>query len=177
LVHGDLHTGSVFVRGTAGDPDFSVKAFDAEFACYGPVGFDLGLLWANMLFAGARAGALGQLDRARSLFATLESSWRRFTERLWRHWPRRRDPAKYPDAFLTGWLAEIARDGFGFAGAEAARRTIGLAKVSDLESLDDPDYQVAGTLMLRFSRALLVERDTLCFEELVGLGTAALTAA
>jgi 5-methylthioribose kinase len=173
LLHGDLHTGSVFVRGpdeNTGDT-LSVKAFDAEFACYGPVGFDLGLLWANMLFAGARAVALGEPDRARSLFGTLASSWQRFTERLWRHWPTRRDPAKYPDSFLTWWLAEIARDSFGFAGCEAARRTIGLAKVSDLESLDDAGYEVAGTLMLRFSRALLVERDTLTFDEIVALGT------
>jgi 5-methylthioribose kinase len=78
---------------------------------------------------------------------------------------------KYPDAFLTHWLAEIARDSFGFAGCEAARRTIGLAKVSDLESLDDAGYKVAGTLMLRFSRALLVHRDTLTFDEIVALGT------
>jgi len=147
-----------------------VKAFDAEFACYGPVGFDLGLLWANMLFAGARAGALGQPDRARSLFATLESSWERFVERLWRHWPARRDPAKYPDAFPAGWLRDIMRDGFGFAGCEAARRVIGLAKVSDLETLDEDAHRVAGTAMLGFSRTLLIDRDTLSFDDVADLG-------
>ena len=151
-----------------------MKAFDAEFACYGPVGFDLGLLWANMLFAGARAGALGQPDRARSLFATLESSWERFVERLWRHWPARRDPAKYPDAFLAGWLREIMQDSFGFAGCEAARRVIGLAKVSDLETLDEDAYRVAGTAMLGFSRTLLIDRDTLSFDDVVDLGRSGL---
>jgi len=59
LLHGDLHSGSVFVRGD-GD-DLSVKAFDSEFACYGPVGVDLGMMWANMAFAACRAGALGDL--------------------------------------------------------------------------------------------------------------------
>jgi len=182
LLHGDLHTGSVFVRGDCGGRGggvgpgggagsgaggLSVKAFDSEFACYGPVGFDLGLLWANMLFAGTRAAALGELDRARSLFGTVESSWRRFVARMWQRWPDRRSPAKYPDSYLAGWLPEILRDAFGFAGCEAARRTIGLAKVSDLETLDDDAYLVAGTAMLRLSRTLLVDRHTLAFDSLV----------
>ncbi|MBO0876651.1 MAG: phosphotransferase, partial [Pseudonocardia sp.] len=164
LLHGDLHTGSVFVRG--GGAGLSVKAFDSEFACYGPVGFDLGLLWANMLFAAARAHALGQPERAAYLADTCESSWRRFRERMVELWPKRRCPERYPDAYLTSWLEVIRRDGLGFAGCEAARRTIGLAKVSDLESLGDDAYALAGATMLRLSRLLLVERDTLSFDTL-----------
>jgi 5-methylthioribose kinase len=168
LVHGDLHTGSVFVRGTAGSPDFSVKAFDAEFACYGPVGFDLGLLWANLLFAGVRAAVLGEPERARSLVKAVPLSWERFCERLTTHWPQRQSPEKYPDPFLGWWLARIRSDSFGFAGCEAARRTIGLAKVSDLESLEDAEYVPAAETMLELSRLLLVERGSLSFEELAG---------
>ncbi|GAA5160159.1 S-methyl-5-thioribose kinase [Pseudonocardia eucalypti] len=167
LLHGDLHSGSVFVRGTEGSPDFSVKAFDPEFAWYGPVGFDLGLLWANMLFAAARAEVLGDHARARDLVATCEITWDRFRTRLRGHWPDRRCPAKYPDAYLTRWLAEIRADALGFAGCEAARRTIGLAKVSDLETLDDPGYARAATAMLRSSRLLLLRRATLGFDQLV----------
>ena len=166
LIHGDLHTGSVFVRGTAGAADFSVKAFDAEFACYGPVGFDLGLLWANLLFAGARADVLGEPERARSLVGAVPSSWERFRDRLTAHWPRRHSPAKYPDSFLGWWLRRIRSDALGFAGCEVARRTIGLAKVSDLESLDDAGYAAVATTMLGLSRLLLVERDALDFERL-----------
>jgi 5-methylthioribose kinase len=171
LVHGDLHTGSVFVRGTAGAPDFSVKAFDAEFACYGPVGFDLGLLWANLLFAGVRATVLGEPERARSLVEAVPRSWERFCARLTAHWPRRQSPASYPDSFLGWWLRRIRSDALGFAGCEAARRTIGLAKVSDLESLDDAAYVPAAGTMLQLSRLLLVERDTLGFERLTRAAT------
>ncbi|HTF52410.1 MAG TPA: S-methyl-5-thioribose kinase [Pseudonocardia sp.] len=172
LLHGDLHTGSVFVRGSGAG--LSVKAFDPEFAWYGPVGFDLGLLWANMLFAGVRAAALGQPDRARSLLRTVECGWTRFAARMWQRWPGRLAPARYPDAFLARWLPEIKRDAFGFAGCEAARRTIGLAKVSDLESLDDREYGIAGAVMLRFSRLLLVDRTTVSFDDLVDLGLSAI---
>lgn len=167
LVHGDLHTGSVFVRGT-GDA-VSVKAFDSEFACYAPIGFDLGMLWANLLFAGTRAAALGEDARADVLFGSVAASWRVFEARFTALWPERRDPAGYPDAFRDGWLRAILRDCFGFAGCEAARRTIGLAKVSDVESLDDAGYRVAASTMLRLSRTLLVDRDTLGTEDVAGL--------
>ncbi|GEL20115.1 S-methyl-5-thioribose kinase [Pseudonocardia asaccharolytica] len=165
LIHGDLHTGSVFVRGSG--TQLSVKTFDAEFACYGPVGFDLGMMWANMFFAGARAAALGRQARAEGLYRTVESSWDTFAARMWQLWPRRRSPEKYPDSFLSGWLRVILQDGFGFAGCEAARRTIGLAKVSDLESLDDDAYTAAATAMLQLGRALLVDRMTMTFDRLL----------
>ncbi len=54
LIHGDLHTGSVMVGGGR------TVAIDPEFAFYGPVGFDLGAIWANAVIAAARAA---QLDR------------------------------------------------------------------------------------------------------------------
>lgn len=166
LVHGDLHTGSVFVRGTAGAADFSVRAFDVEFACYGPVGFDLGLLWANLLFAGVRASVLGEPERAGSLVEEVPRSWERFCGRLTAHWPRRQSPVKYPDSFLAWWLRRIRSDALGFAGCEVARRVIGLAKVSDLESLDDAGYASMAGTMLRLSRLLMVERGSLGFERL-----------
>ena len=45
LVHGDLHTGSVMV--TVDD----TRVIDPEFAFYGPMGFDIGMLLANLLMA------------------------------------------------------------------------------------------------------------------------------
>jgi len=61
------------------------------------------------------------------------------------------------------------RTASGFAGCEAARRVIGLAKVSDLETLDEDAHRVAGTAMLGFSRTLLIDRDTLSFDDVADL--------
>ena len=44
LLHGDLHTGSIFAS------DTETKVIDPEFAFYGPIGFDLGLFIGNLLF-------------------------------------------------------------------------------------------------------------------------------
>ena len=63
LLHGDLHTGSVMVGGRQGAP--VVRVFDPEFSFVGPIGYDLGLYWANALVSEQRARALGLPDRPR----------------------------------------------------------------------------------------------------------------
>ena len=45
LIHGDLHTGSVFIN------QEHTYIFDPEFAFYGPMGYDIGNVIANLLFA------------------------------------------------------------------------------------------------------------------------------
>ena len=45
LLHGDLHTGSLMVT------EASTHAIDAEFACVGPIAFDVGKMVANLLIA------------------------------------------------------------------------------------------------------------------------------
>ena len=51
LIHGDLHSGSIFIK------EDSIKVFDPEFAFFGPMGYDLGNVIAHLLFAGYHAGA------------------------------------------------------------------------------------------------------------------------
>ncbi|XP_071829972.1 methylthioribose kinase-like isoform X2 [Apostichopus japonicus] len=45
LLHGDLHMSSIMTKGRHS------KIIDAEFACIGPAGFDIGILLANYLFS------------------------------------------------------------------------------------------------------------------------------
>jgi 5-methylthioribose kinase len=59
LLHGDLHSGSVMVGERQGA--HVVRVFDPEFSFVGPIGFDLGLYWANALVSEERARALGAL--------------------------------------------------------------------------------------------------------------------
>ena len=48
LLHGDLHTGSIFIN------DTSTKVFDPEFCFYGPMGYDIVNVAANLIFAWRR---------------------------------------------------------------------------------------------------------------------------
>ena len=45
LIHGDLHSGSIFINNER------IKVFDPEFAFYGPMGYDLANVVAHTIFA------------------------------------------------------------------------------------------------------------------------------
>ena len=47
LIHGDLHSGSIFLNRE------STKVLDPEFAFYGPMGYDIGNVIGNLYFAWA----------------------------------------------------------------------------------------------------------------------------
>lgn len=172
LLHGDLHSGSVFVRRAAdagGNPQWSVKTFDPEFSFYGPIGFDLGLLQANLLIAAVRAQVRGDTARAAALLTDVGTAWSAFADRFHALFADRARPSKFSDDFVDGWLADIHADTQAFAGCEMSRRVIGLAKVTDLESLPTQQYVVAATAVLRLTRSLLVDGglpdDALSFSE------------
>jgi 5-methylthioribose kinase len=156
LLHGDLHTGSVFVRPETDGAPRSTRAFDAEFGAYGPLGFDVGMLWGNFVLAAARATALGEDDRAARLLELPAATWTAF-EAQWRGlWPTRTDPRVYGDAVLEDLLARALADATAYAGAEAARRIIGFAKAADVETLPEELRAGAARGALRAARQLLL---------------------
>ncbi|WP_026877426.1 S-methyl-5-thioribose kinase [Jiangella gansuensis] len=160
LIHGDLHTGSVFVRAAGDGLPASVRAFDSEFGFYGPIAFDLGAVWANLLLAAARSTALGDDARAAVLLAELpERLWRAFETELRALWPRRLDPRVWGDDMLELLLAEVRHDAAGYAAAKAVRRIVGFAKVSDIETLDEGPREGAARGVLRAARGLAVLRN------------------
>ena len=170
LVHGDLHTGSVMVS-DGGD----VRVIDPEFAFYGPMGFDVGALLANLwlnAFAqdghgeGAEPFQAWVLEQAQVLWDTFAA---RFAE-LWRSertgdaWPRAlfEDQGQPSEPALEAFLARVQIDALGFAGAKMARRILGLAGVADLETIEPPALRAAcERRSLRLARALVVEREAI----------------
>ncbi len=147
MLHGDLHTGSIMCT------DTETKMIDPEFAMYGPMGFDLGMLIANFLMAyfsqpahrqpddldDYQAWILGLVDE---VAATFEAEFSRL-------WQSERTGMLYPaalfedqdhasDAALRGYLDRIWRDAVGFCGIEMHRRTLSLAHNADFESIEDP---------------------------------------
>ncbi|MEV0482200.1 S-methyl-5-thioribose kinase [Streptomyces sp. NPDC050508] len=150
LLHGDLHTGSVMVGEREGAP--VVRVFDPEFSFVGPVGYDLGLYWANVLVSEERARALGTLsdhgDQLRLSWAAFETEFRRL-------WPTRVDTF-FDDAFLDRFLSRVWTDSVGYAGTEIVRRIIGFAHLTDLTTLPDPVPASRRALLL--GRELIVRR-------------------
>lgn len=157
LIHGDLHTGSIFVADGATP---AAKVFDIEFSFYGPVGFDLGAVFGNILLAQARAHVLDRPEDFRHwLDGIIGETWNAFESEFRALWPSRVDRS-FTDGYLDRWLAETWTDAVGFGAAKAIRRIVGLAKASDIESLPEREHVAAARLVLATATAWLTQRRT-----------------
>ncbi|WP_373288972.1 S-methyl-5-thioribose kinase [Aureimonas endophytica] len=173
LLHGDLHTGSVMV--TEGD----TRVIDPEFAVYGPIAFDIGMLLANFwmsFFAqpGHETGDDREAMRA-YLLGVIDEIWATFREEFARLWHSERHGILYPRSLfedqgdslgseqaLNGVLADIWVDLLGFAGVEIHRRILGLAHNADFETIADPARRASCERpALRFGRQIAVGRNRL----------------
>lgn len=144
VTHGDLHTGSVLVQ------DSTAKVIDAEFAFYGPVGFDIGLYWANYLLS--YFSHQDALDIQSALKAAIVQTWNTYTAEF-----------KMVDAGLKAQtLQGICRDAVGFAGLEMLRRLIGAAHVKDIEGITDISQKLrVEKAALQFGSTLVKQHQSL----------------
>jgi 5-methylthioribose kinase len=161
LVHGDLHTGSVFVR------DDSTKVIDPEFAFYGPMGYDVGNVMANFIFAWVN-GAL-TLTRGpekdtymKWLEETLTEVIDLFSLKFLTKWKENvTDIMAKEDGFDRWYLDSVLEDTAGVAGLELIRRIVGLAKVKDITSIEDKNLRTkAERICLKMAKKLILERTT-----------------
>ena len=172
LLHGDLHTGSIMVHAD------DARVIDPEFALYGPMGLDIGMLLANFTMAWfAQPGhAVGGDDRAGYrvwIEGVMKDVWERFVARFSELWHGERTGMLYParlfedrdqaaDAALALRLEAVWRDTLGFAGVEIHRRTIGLARIVEYESIEDVASRVRLQGQgLRFGRELVLEAESI----------------
>ena len=137
LLHGDLHTGSIFVKAD------KTCILDPEFAFYGPIGYDTGNFIANMIFAYAN-GLYTMQDGPEKdaylewILGTIEEFCDLFCEnakQLMRD--KSTDRQMQSEAFFDLYLADIFKDQAGFAGTELIRRVVGTSKVKDIKSIED----------------------------------------
>ena len=166
LLHGDLHVGSVMV---SADETFVI---DPEFAFYGPMGFDVGLLLANFFLGwcgqGARGGA-GVAASQRWLLDTAAQCWEEFAHKFAALWQQHEQDSGFIGRDLDGHSRQAFRDAFmrrlfddslGFAGCEMVRRVLGLAKVADIAGIDDLHARARAEMAaLRIAERLLLERS------------------
>ncbi|MDM5189740.1 S-methyl-5-thioribose kinase [Bacillus sp. DX4.1] len=152
LIHGDLHTGSIFSSPS------ETKVIDPEFATFGPLGFDLGQFIANLLL-----NALSREEEKRNiLFYHIEKTWSNFVETFTKLWVLEGVESYTKE---KQWLAivmqNIFADAVGFAGCEIIRRTIGLAHVADLDGIVDEKRRIqAKKQALYLGRELLLHETT-----------------
>jgi 5-methylthioribose kinase len=174
LVHGDLHTGSIMV--SAGDS----RVIDPEFAFYGPMSFDIGMLIGNFLMAYfAQTGheaSPGARDEYREwILAVIGELWHAFAAEFAALWRAERSGILYPACLfeqqghahgsemgLHARLDAIWTEMLGFAGIEMHRRILGLAHIAEFERIADPAVRApCEALAIACGRHLVLRRQQL----------------
>ncbi|MDX8515641.1 S-methyl-5-thioribose kinase [Mesorhizobium captivum] len=170
LLHGDLHSGSIMVT------DTETRMIDPEFAFYGPIAFDVGMLLANFWMAffsqrGHEENGSRDSMRAYLLNVTAET-WAIFRAEFAQLWRTERTGMLYhrslfedqgdrlaAEQALDHVLSGIWTDLLGFAGIEVHRRILGLAHNADFETIADENLRATcEAKALRFGRHIAVNR-------------------
>ncbi len=138
LIHGDLHSGSIFIN------ESGIKIIDPEFAFYGPIGYDVGNVLGNLFFSWANKLCTGSTNgRYMDWIAeVIPEIYNLFKQKLEAEMERLINFPIYNKSFQRRYAARVMEDSLGFAGTELIRRTVGDAKVAEIVSVTEVDRRV-----------------------------------
>ena len=170
LLHGDLHTGSIMVTGS------QTRVIDPEFAFYGPMGFDVGAVLANLLMAYFASAGHERAPGERAAFEgwvleTVEQVWTAFAGKFLDLWRSHAAGDAFPASLFAGengaarleaerqaYMQRLFAETVGFAAAKIIRRIFGLAHNIDFELIEDPKKRaISEARAVRLARAMMVE--------------------
>ncbi|GAA0180407.1 S-methyl-5-thioribose kinase [Clostridium sediminicola] len=139
LLHGDLHTGSIFIN------ENDLKVIDPEFAFFGPIGYDVGNVIANLFLAWAHGFATIENEAEKANYMlSIEKSIVDIVEMFKSKFIKKfraeaTDLMAKTDDFDTWYLKSILEDTAGTVGLEMIRRIVGIAPVADITSIIDEE--------------------------------------
>jgi 5-methylthioribose kinase len=149
LIHGDLHSGSVMVS------ENDTRVIDPEFAFYGPIGFDLGAFFGNLLLSWySQPGHATPNDDRRAyqewILDQAKTFWETFRSRFLALWAGHAKGDAFPvamfcapgdlaalDSARSEFLNSLFADMLGFAACKMIRRILGFAHVIDFERIQE----------------------------------------
>lgn len=184
MLHGDFHTGSMMVTPT------DTRVIDPEFAFYGPMGFDIGAVIANLLInyfsQDGHEKSPGERDSYKAwVIEQVIAIWTGFRRKFLTLWRDNATGDAYPldlfqgplgvirlEAERQAFMDRLFQDTLGFCAAKMIRRVLGLAHNIDLEWIESPDRRAAcERRVLRLARQLMV--DTQSFRTIESVTAAA----
>ena len=159
LLHGDLHSGSIFVT------ESKTKVIDPEFAFYGPIGYDLGNVVGNLFFSYIHSDIVMSNEVEKRAYlnyleTTIAEIMDKFTEKFGRAYDEKViDPMAKNPLYKKWMIASILEDAAGMAGTEIIRRTIGDSKVKEIESIESIEARVyMDKFLILLGKSLIKDR-------------------
>ena len=142
LIHGDLHSGSIFIN------EKGIKIIDPEFSFYGPMAYDIGNVIGNLYFPLYRAKFFMEDSKKKEEFI----NWLEkcildipilFSKKCKLLWEKYSDDKLLKNRkFRDYYIENIVKDSLAYAGTEIIRRTVGDAKVLELTSLETSEKKL-----------------------------------
>ena len=175
LIHGDLHSGSIFCN------QQGTKVIDPEFAFFGPIGYDLGNVLAHLVFAWANAEATEDDQAVRQNFGawssqTITDIINLFTDKFMASLEENVvEPTARSSAFREWYTASVLGDAAASMGMEIIRRVVGDTKVLDLTSIAEGETRLAvERSLIQIGKDLILQKNLsqaveLCCEQLANL--------
>lgn len=157
LIHGDLHSGSIFAN------ENGIKVIDPEFAFYGPMGYDIGNVIGNLFFAWANKTFTKTGDPAApgALERTIRETCDLTAAKLAEQYDRLvKFPLYRTEGFRRAYLDGVMADAYGYAGTEIIRRVVGDSKVMEVTSVQDTAQRLAmERALIKLGIWLIKERE------------------
>lgn len=162
LIHGDLHTGSIFVD------QVHTKIIDPEFAFFGPIGYDVGNVLANLIFAWVRAYVRRDSNPTRNpeflpwVQLAVEESIDQFIHKFGEIIKVRNTLGSFSiHSFQKKYLQSLVSDSLGVTGLEINRRVIGTAKVVDVTTIKPTGQRaLAERILMEAAREFIINRTS-----------------
>ncbi len=159
LLHGDLHTGSIFVN------QDHTRVIDPEFAFYGPIAYDIGALVANLImsyisaFYGTEHPERKE-DFCNWMLKTIKDTVDVTKSKFLSEWDDAvTDLMAKKAGFKEYWTRDVFVNTAGVSGCEMIRRTVGFAHVKDLDAMENDEARYkAKTTNLLMAKELIINR-------------------
>ena len=183
LIHSDLHTGSIMAN------DEETRVIDPEFAFIGPMGADVGALFANLVLNyvshyAHTPDAQARADYQAYLLGLIRDIWTQFAGKFDALWVEHNSGELVPNAYWNypggqdafrqyreRYLLTLLQDTAGHGGCEMLRRMMGIVTVWDIGSISDNKQRaVAERYAIRIGSRWVTERGSLrSVDDLIGI--------
>lgn len=158
MIHGDLHGGSIFIN------EEDIKVFDPEFAFYGPMGYDIGNVIGNLIISYVTSVFIKDEESYtnwlnNSIVETMDTFVKTYEANFLTDV---NTPMFDTEDFKEAYLTAIYSDTLGYAATEMIRRTVGVAKVWDLDLNKNHESMAAiERVIVRIGKQFIFKREEL----------------
>ncbi|MCY6369933.1 S-methyl-5-thioribose kinase [Clostridium ganghwense] len=160
LLHGDLHTGSIFIN------EDDLKVIDPEFAFFGPIGYDVGNVIANLFLAWAHGFSTIENEDERSKYLlSIEKCIVDIVDMFKSKFIKKfrleaTDLLAKSEGFDNWYLKGVLEDTSGSVGLEMIRRIVGIAPVEDITSIKDEEKRAkVQKILILAGKEFILNRD------------------